>query len=927
MSRQSSILQAIRRINQLIAKYEDSSSLIQETCETLGKNLSYHNIWIALLDASGAVTATAHWDVGQSFDGFRKRLELRDFPSCMKFCLETEDLIVSTDPVVDCPDCPLSGEYVGRASLVQRLAFDAVTYGVLAASVPKGFATDPEEQKLFRELAGDLAFGLHKNQAAEQARRDRDRMYFVLEGARLGTWEWNLQTNETVFNETWATMLGYTLKDFPVTNIETWVALTHPDDLKKAQEFLAPCLAGEERDYSCELRMKHKEGHWVWVLDRGRVMTRDEQGRPLSMFGTHADLTEIKQTEQALRESEERFRSYIEQAPLGVFVADSQGRYVEVNPAAERITGYKAAQLTSMKIDDILPPQSLEAGWKHFQSVKETGLASGNQVDVVRADGSTGTWRVSASRLGPDRFLGFVEDITEQQEQQERIALLGQMLDQAPAAITVHDTDGNFLFSNRQNMLLHGYKNEKEFLSINLHSLDVPEDEALLVERFRKIAEEGEAYFEVRHFRKDGSTFPLAVLAKKIEWKGRPAILSIAADISERKHAEQEREKLQSLLAQAQKMESVGRLAGGVAHDFNNMLNVILGHTEMALEDLASTDPLNKNLRKIQEAADRSASLTRQLLAFARKQTVAPKILDLNETITSMLGMLERLIGEDIHLLWKPGAGLDPVCIDPGQIDQILANLVVNARDAIGHHQGKITIETGSACFDEAYCQDHDEFVSGEYALLAVSDNGCGMGKVTLSQLFEPFFTTKELGKGTGLGLATVYGIVRQNKGFINVYSEPGQGTTFRIYLPLHLAKALPAQEMALDKPRQRGHETILLVEDEPAILEMITTMLEREGYTVVPAITPGEAIRLAKEHHGNIHLLMSDVVMPEMNGRDLAKNILSLYPKIKCLFMSGYTANVIAHHGVLDHGVNFIQKPFSKGDLGLKVREMLEQD
>jgi CheY-like chemotaxis protein len=288
--------------------------------------------------------------------------------------------------------------------------------------------------------------------------------------------------------------------------------------------------------------------------------------------------------------------------------------------------------------------------------------------------------------------------------------------------------------------------------------------------------------------------------------------------------------------------------------------------------------------------------------------------------------MLQRLIGEDIDMAWVPGENLWPVNIDPGQIDQMLANLCINARDAIGG-VGKITIETSNIVFDETGPKYHQGILPGSYVMLAVSDNGCGMHSDTRSQLFEPFFTTKESGKGTGLGLAMVYGVVKQNNGFINVYSEPGQGATFKIYLPRHWSQEIPLPEKKITRPDKCENETVLLVEDEPAILHMITTMLEQEGYNVVAADMPGEAIRMANEHHGDIHLLISDVVMPEMNGRELAKKILSAHPHLKCLFMSGYTANVIAHRGILEEGVHFIQKPFSKEDLTDKVRKVLDQD
>jgi two-component system cell cycle sensor histidine kinase/response regulator CckA len=352
---------------------------------------------------------------------------------------------------------------------------------------------------------------------------------------------------------------------------------------------------------------------------------------------------------------------------------------------------------------------------------------------------------------------------------------------------------------------------------------------------------------------------------------------------------------------------------------------VILGHTELVMEITNPEQPIHSHLREVRKAAERSANLTRQLLAFARKQTVSPMEIDINETVSGMIKMLQRLIGEDIHLSWLPCVNPWKIKIDPSQIDQILANLCVNARDAITG-VGRISIELGNISINNDFCADHPECIPGDYIFLAVSDDGCGMSKEIQDKLFEPFFTTKDVGKGTGLGLSTVYGIVKQNNGFINVYSEPGQGTTFRIYLPRHIGKS---EKTKIEKQQElvfSGRETVLVVEDESAILDLIKIMLEQQGYDVRIASTPGEAIQMAEEHNGEIHLLITDVVMPEMNGRDLAKRILSLYPNIKRLFMSGYTDNMIAHHGVLDEGVCFIQKPFSRKDLTTKVREVLDQ-
>jgi PAS domain S-box-containing protein len=428
---------------------------------------------------------------------------------------------------------------------------------------------------------------------------------------------------------------------------------------------------------------------------------------------------------------------------------------------------------------------------------------------------------------------------------------------------------------------------------------------------------------EYRH--RDGTLFPVELQTfLLVDNEGQPEGMSaVVRDITRRKQEEQEREKLRARLNQAQRLESVGQLAGGVAHDFNNMLSVIIGYAELALRRMEVPEPLDKYLQEIIRAGKRSAEVTRQLLAFARKQTISPRLLDLNGTLEGMLKMLRRLIGEDIELFWLPDKDIWPVRMDPSQIDQLLANLCVNARDAI-RGVGKITIETGRVSFDEAYCSEREGFIPGDFVVLAVSDNGCGIDRDILDKIFEPFFTTKAVGQGTGLGLATVYGIVKQNNGFINVYSEPGHGTTFRIYLPRQEGEAEIIQPKD-NQPLPFGNgEIILVVEDEVSMLALNRTMLEQLNYTVLTAATPQEALRLAREYGQPIALVLIDVIMPEMNGRDLSRAISECCPSAKVLFMSGYTANIIAHRGELEQGVQFISKPFTTGELAAKIRETL---
>ncbi|MFZ5798984.1 MAG: transporter substrate-binding domain-containing protein [Thermodesulfobacteriota bacterium] len=495
-----------------------------------------------------------------------------------------------------------------------------------------------------------------------------------------------------------------------------------------------------------------------------------------------------------------------------------------------------------------------------------------------------------------------------------------QLAETAPVGIVIADRDQNTLFISKRFVDLFGYTMEDMPSVKKWWRLAYP-DEQLRGEIIRQW------YADLENARQTDTELPPREYPTRCK-NGEERLVEFRLASSENLNFiiftdVTERRKLEEQFRQAQKMESVGRLAGGVAHDFNNMLGVILGHVELAMEAIDPSDPLQEDLRQIREAGLRSANLTRQLLAFARKQTVAPRVLDLNGEVESLLKMLRRLIGENINLVWIPGRDLWPVKLDPTQLDQILANLCVNARDAISD-VGKITIETATKTFDKDYCAEHRGFVPGDYVLLAISDDGCGMDKATLDKIFEPFFTTKGLGRGTGLGLATIYGIVKQNNGFINVYSEPGLGSTFRIYLPRHAGDIEKTPSAERNEPEPGGRETVLLVEDEPALLELGKRIIERMGYKVLSTTSPAKAIRLAREYGDRIHLLITDVVMPEMNGRELAEKLITIQPDIKYLFMSGYTANAIAHHGVLDNNVHFIQKPFSQQDLASKIREVL---
>ena len=638
------------------------------------------------------------------------------------------------------------------------------------------------------------------------------------------------------------------------------------------------------------------------------------------------DITERKRAQETLSRYE-LLASHSRDVVL--FVRRDDGRILDANAAALSTYGYSRDELLSLSIRELRPPDTRILTEEQMAIADSRGILF--ETVHRRKDGSTLPVEVSSggATIGGVRMLmSVVRDITERKRAESALRDSEEQLESIFNNSTnglafTESVSGKILKVNdtwvRDTGISRGDAIGKSALALNMWAHEHQREAALA-----ELGREGRLRdFEATlAFR--GVERQLAINADFVDLHRGRYLLWELRDITSRKVAEKEKAKLTGQLQQAQKMESVGRLAGGVAHDFNNMLGVILGHAELALERVDSAGPLHNDLVNIQSAAQRSADLTRQLLAFARKQTVAPKALNLNDTVAGMLKMARRLIGEDIQLEWRPGENLCLVNIDPTQIDQILANLCVNARDAIAN-VGKITIETGNKVIDAELAAATVGMVPGDYVWLAVGDDGCGMDPATLSHAFEPFFTTKEVGKGTGLGLATVYGIVKQNNGFIDAHSELGKGTVFTIYLPRHVGKTVPARLDGATGTVEPGRETILLVEDETSLLEITQRMLGKHGYRVLTASTPGQAIQLAREHAGTIDLLITDVVMPEMNGRDLAKNILSLYPQTKRLFMSGYTADVIAHQGVLDEGVFFIQKPFSAQDLAAMVRKVLE--
>jgi len=529
------------------------------------------------------------------------------------------------------------------------------------------------------------------------------------------------------------------------------------------------------------------------------------------------------------------------------------------------------------------------------------------------------------ARLVTDSFRHRMELSKEIAKQKEAEAALRSsemkyraLFENSRDAIYLRTIEGNLIDFNQAMVEMFGYSRD-DMIGMEIDFLyETHPDEASLLQH--KDLFGGVKDFEVKLRKADGNPIDCLVSSSKL-LDSAGAIIGVQGiirDITARKQLEEQ-------YRQAQKMDSIGRLAGGVAHDFNNMLQAVLGNLELALDQVESDSILSRNILDAQNAAQRSADLTRQLLAFARKQMISPKALDLNEVVGGMLKMLRRLLGENISLAWSPGHKLWKVKVDPSQIDQILANLCVNARDAIPD-VGEVEVVTRNITFDQQYCDDHIGSIPGEYVLLSVKDNGCGMSNEVRERIFEPFFTTKDVGKGTGLGLATVYGIIKQNNGYIDVHSEPGKGTVFNIYFARSSESNLDDETVTEAPIRRSKGETVLMVEDEVDILNVGESMLKWLGYKVLTTNLPEQAIQIVRNHPGEIDLLITDVIMPIMNGRVLSENVRNIRPQIKCLYISGHTADIMGENGIIEDGTHFLQKPFTMKSLSLRIRSALEE-
>jgi len=679
----------------------------------------------------------------------------------------------------------------------------------------------------------------------------------------------------------------------------------------------------------------YHSGDWRHLLKDGRLIDVEIVSHKLVFAGREAelvvirDITKQKQAETALKQAERKYRHIFEDAIVGIFQSTPDGRLLSANPSLARMYGYDSPQEIIASITDIQRQLYVDPNRREEfkRLLEEQGMVQHFEVEVYRKDGSK-MWLSANARVVREcdtivRYEGTFEDITGRKLLEDQLRQAQQkyrdIVDNAVVGIFQSTPDGRYTTVNPAMANMLGYDSPHELVSA---VTDISQQVYVYSEsreEFKRLLQEhGVAKnFEIQAYRKDGSKMWISANVRAVSKDGGlVAYEGMNEDITQRKLLEDQ-------LRQAQKMEAVGQLAGGVAHDFNNELGVITGYSELLQTNLPAGDRSHKYAVEIAKAGRRAAALTRQLLAFSRKQVIQPVVLDLNAATGELEKMLRRLLGEHIEITFKRSPDLGQVKMDPGQVEQVLMNLAVNARDAMPKG-GKLCIETANIELDEIYARQNAFVSPGSYVMLSVSDTGCGMDKNTQLHIFEPFFTTKESGKGTGLGLSTVYGIAKQNAGYIMVYSELGKGTTFKLYLPRLSESAnlvVPLQQL---DPPPGGTETVLVVEDEEALRILTRTCLESNHYHVLDAPDAAKALDLAQKHTGHIHLLLTDLIMPGMSGRELATQLIGLRPEIKVLYMSGYTNELIDQHGILDRDTVLLEKPFTLHSLLTKVYQAL---
>ncbi len=770
------------------------------------------------------------------------------------------------------------------------------------------------------------AFDITERKKAEEKLRESEENYrLIIENQTDLIDQVDLEGKIQFASPSYCRMFGKTEDELLGTHS---MDLVHEEDIEKTTKAMEDLFKSPYRCY-VEQRVMTKDG-WRWCGWAAKSVL-DDNNNVTSVVSVGRDITERKQADEALRKSEERFRLFFENQPEYCYMVSPEGKILNINKSALTTLGYDKEEIIGKPlITTVYAHSSRERAKSLFRKWKETGELRNEELNIITKDGIERTVLLSVDALKDDKgniyqSISVQRDITKRKkaeiklkESESRHKVLFEA--SADGILIVDTKTKEFKYANSALCRMLGYS-EEELKTMGVEDIHPKESLEYVISEFDAQAKGEKTLAQnIPCLRKDGEIVYTDINATLALIDGKNCDVFFFRDITEHRQLEEQ-------LRQSQKMEAVGRLAGGVAHDFNNLLTAMLGYSEMLIADPGLNDTQRKYIEEIKKSSERAASLTQQLLAFSRKQILKPKILNINTLIADIKKLLHRLIGEDIHLISKLDSKLGVIKADPGQVEQIIMNLVVNARDAMPMG-GKLTIETRNVYLDEEYGKARADVQPGRYVMLAVSDTGHGMDEETKEHLFEPFFTTKEKGKGTGLGLSTIYGIVKQSEGYVCVYSELNKGTSFKVYFPRVDEVEKEDENIFKESKSLTGSETILIVEDEEMVRNLIYESLKIFGYDLIEAGNGKKALQVCKtDSEKQIQLLITDVIMPDMGGSELAKKLEKLKPNMKVLYISGYTDNAIVHHGVLDAGVAFLQKPFSPKVLAQKVREILNTE
>ena len=813
------------------------------------------------------------------------------------------------------PEGLAAGEFLRANGLHEEVTLRRSDGTLVSTEIAVG-PLDPPDPARVLVLIRDIS---ERKRDEEALRKSEQRLRQAVRVSHIGIFDHDHLSDVIYWSPEQRANYGWAGEE-PVT-LAAFLERLHPEDRDRigvaVQRAHDPTGDGT---FDVQHRIIRRDGQVRWLDTRSQTFFAGEGSarHPIRTVGAVLDITERKLAEEALLV----FQRAIDQASDAIFVFDREARFTYVNQSACRSLGYTREELLGLSLWDVDPVYPREAWVRRWEASDGLRAHTTQRVESVhrRKDGSLFPVEVVGQHIPLDDHelnIAYVRDITDRKRSEEAMQIRDQAIATSINAVVITDATGRLIYVNPAFLHLWGYESVEEVLARSPFEFADEEATKLVIEEIRS---KGAWQGELSARKKDGTSFDVLLSASAVK-DARGTLINMMGsilDITERK-------RLEAQLLQAQKMESIGRLAGGVAHDFNNLLTAISGNVALALLDLRPGDLLHELLTEVTKAANSAADLTRQLLTFSRRQMVSPRVLNLNEVIVHLQKMLHRLLGEDVDLQIVSAADLGQVRIDPSQIEQILVNLAVNGRDAMPNG-GKLTLETANVALDVEYCRAHPHVQPGEYVMLAVSDNGHGISPEVRAHLFEPFYTTKPHGEGTGLGLAMVYGAVKQNQGTLEVCSEAGHGTTFKICLPRVYERPEPIRE----EPQitlGRGTATLVLVEDEDKVRAFAIRLLERQGYKVYAYASGEEAMKAVRGMTEHLQLLITDVVLPGMNGRELAEQMQQLRPDIKVLFTSGYTENVIVQHGVLQQGIEFLAKPYSIESFSRRVRELLQQE